>query len=137
MDPQEAAQAIFPSMARALQKFLKITRQQPRHTMKEIIDHLSIYLAYDLSPKSFLEKYFTTRPVFQNDKETDSSQTWSLICDVLLSRSIENGTIFMLRQDDISLLVTVHSFPHFNITEEIIDAKSNKFVFRLNSETSV
>ncbi|RWS28497.1 vang-like protein 2 [Leptotrombidium deliense] len=43
----------------------------------------------------------------------------------------------MLRQGDVSLLVTVHSIPHLNVTEEIIDPKSNKFVFRMNSETSV
>ena len=30
MDPMEAAQSIFPSMARALQKYLRVTRQQPR-----------------------------------------------------------------------------------------------------------
>jgi len=137
MDPQEAAQAIFPSIARSLQKFLRITRQQPQHTMKAIIEHLSIYLAYDLSPKSFLEKYFTTGPVLQNDKETIAAQTWSLVCDTLLSRSIEPGIVFMLRQNDISLLATVQSLPHFNITEEMIDPKSNKFVFRMNSETSV
>ncbi len=42
-----------------------------------------------------------------------------------------------LRQGDVSLLVTVRKLPHFNLTEEVIDPKTNKFVLRLNSETSV
>ncbi|XP_023210445.1 vang-like protein 2 isoform X1 [Centruroides vittatus] len=137
MDPTEAAQAIFPSMARALQKYLRITRQQPRHTMQSILDHLALCLSYDLSPKAFLEKYFVPSPVLQNDREHRPIQTWALVCDILLSRPVEPGCVFMLRQNEISLLVTVHCLPHLNITEEIIDPKSNKFVLRLNSETSV
>lgn len=137
MDPSEAAQAIFPSMARALQKYLRITRQQPRHTMQAILDHLALCLTHDLSPRAFLEKYLTPLPVLQNDKEHKPVQTWSLVCDTLLSRPVEPGCVFMLRQNDVSLLVSTHRLPHFNITEEIIDPKSNKFVLRLNSETSV
>jgi vang-like len=137
MDPKEAAQAIFPSLARSLQKYLRITRQQPRHSMQSILDHLALCLGFDMSPKAFLEKYLISSPVLQNDNERKSLQTWSLVCDILLSRSIESGTVFMLRQGDVSLLVSVHQLPHFNIVEEVIDPKSNKFVFRLNSETSV
>ncbi|XP_076372599.1 vang-like protein 2 [Tachypleus tridentatus] len=137
MDPSEAAQAIFPSMARALQKYLRITRQQPRHTMQAILDHLALCLSHDLSPRAFLEKYLTPVPVLQNNKENKSVQTWALVCDTLLSRPAEQGCVFMLRQNEVSLLVSTHRLPHFNITEEIIDPKSNKFILRLNSETSV
>ncbi|GFS64194.1 vang-like protein 1 [Trichonephila inaurata madagascariensis] len=137
MDPSEAAQAIFPSMAKALQKYLRITRQQPRHTMQSILDHLALCLSHDLSPKAFLEKYLVSSPVLQNDREHRPSQTWALVCDTLLSRPVEAGCIFMLRQNDISLLVTISRLPHLCITEEVIDPKSNKFVLRLNSETSV
>lgn len=42
MDPNEAAQAVFPSMARALQKYLRITRQQPRYTMDSVLNHLVV-----------------------------------------------------------------------------------------------
>lgn len=137
MDSKEAAQAIFPSLAKPLQKYLRVTRQQPRHTMHSILDHLAQCLSFDLSPKAFLEKYLVSSPVLQNDNEHKAIQTWGLVCDVLLSRACEPGTVFMLRQNDVSLLVSVHNLPHFNITEEVIDPKSNKFVFRLNSETSV
>ncbi|XP_074598203.1 strabismus domain-containing protein Vang [Brevipalpus obovatus] len=138
IDPREAAQAIFPAIARSLQKFLRITRQQPRHTVESIIDHLSVCLTYDLSPKAFLEKYFNTRPVLQNDLELKLPiQSWGLVSDIPLTRNIEPGSVFMLRQGDISLLVTINSLPHFQITEEIIDPKCNRFVLKMNSETSV
>ncbi|XP_013777387.1 vang-like protein 2 [Limulus polyphemus] len=137
MDSAEAAQAIFPSMARALQKYLRITRQQPRHSMQAILEHLALCLSHDLSPRTFLEKYITVSPVLQNDKEHTSMQKWALVCDTLLSRAVEPGCIFLLRQNDVSVLVIVHQLPHFNITEEIIDPKTNKFALRLNSETSV
>jgi len=90
-----------------------------------------------MSPRAFLEKYLVTSPVLQNDRELSSPQSWALICDTLLSRSLANGTVFQLRQGDVSLLCTVHSLPHLAITEEIIDPKSNKFVLRMSSETSV
>lgn len=137
IDPKEASQAIFPAMARSLQKFLRVTRQQPRHTVESIVDHLATCLTYDLSPKAFLETFFNPRPVISCSTECKAIQTWGLVSEVLLTRTIESGTVFMLRQNDVSLLVTVTSIPHLNITEEIIDPKCNKFVFKMNSETSV
>lgn len=137
MDPQEAAQAVFPSLARALQKYLRVTRQQPRHTVESILAHLATCLSHDLSPRAFLEPFLVPAPVLQNEKEQKSIQTWSLICEELLSRPLGPNTVFQLRQNDVSLLCTVRKLPHFNLTEEVIDPKSNKFVLRLNSETSV
>ena len=65
MDPYEAAQSIFPNIARPLQKFLRITRQQPRHTMESILQHLANCLKHDMSARAFLEKYFVPSPVLQ------------------------------------------------------------------------
>ena len=65
MDSYEAAQSIFPSLARPLQKYLRITRQQPRHTMDSILTHLATCLKYDMAPKAFLERYLITSPVLQ------------------------------------------------------------------------
>lgn len=137
MDPHEAAQAIFPSMARALQKYLRVTRQQPRHSVEGILIHLANCLSNDSTPKAFLERYLVTEPVLQNDKEQKEVQTWALICEELLARPVVDNVVFQLRQNDISLICTVKKIPHFNITEEVVDPKSNKFVLRLNSETSV
>lgn len=137
MDPTEAAQAVFPSLARALQKYLRVTRQQPRHTVDSILNHLALCLRHDMTPRAFLEPFLVPSPVMQNDKEHKEVQSWSLICEELLSRPLRHGATFQLRQNDISLLCMVKKLPHFNITEEIVHPKSNKFVLRLNSETSV
>lgn len=69
MDPSEAAQAIFPSMARSLQKFLRVTRQQPRYTMESILQHLALCIGHDMGPKAFLERYLTQGSIIMNDKE--------------------------------------------------------------------
>ena len=65
LDSYEAAQSIFPSIARPLQKYLRITRQQPRHTMDSILQHLATTIMYDMAPKAFLEKYLVNSPVLQ------------------------------------------------------------------------
>jgi len=98
-------------------------------------------MKYGLSARAFLEKYVSNMPVLNDDtelKKTDPfGQSWGLVSDVLLSRSIRDGSTFMLRQGDVSLLITISSLPFFHLQEEVIDPKSNRFVFRLNSETSV
>lgn len=137
LDSHEAAASVFPSLARALQKYLRVTRQQPRHTVESILKHLSHCLKNDLSPRAFLEPYLVENPILQNEKERGHDQSWSLICDELLSRPIFDKCVFQLVQNDVSLTVSVHKLPHFNITEKVVDPKCNKFVLRLNSETSV
>ena len=72
-----------------------------------------------------------------NDKDYRSTQTWSITCDRLLSRCIDDGTVFELRQGDVAVLITVRRLPHFNLVEEVLDGKGSKFVLRMNSETSV
>lgn len=51
MDPREAAQAMFPSMARALQKYLRTTRQQHCHSMDSIQAHLAFCITNNMTPK--------------------------------------------------------------------------------------
>lgn len=137
MDPNEAAQAVFPSMARALQKYLRITRQQPRYTMDSVLNHLASCISHDMTPKAFVERYLAQGVVIMNDKEYKEVEKWILVSDQLLTRELEHNSMFQLRQNDISLLCTVKRLPHFNLTEEVINPKTNKFVLRLNSETSV
>lgn len=139
MDPMEAAQAVFPSMARALQKYLRITRQQPRHSVESILNRLARCLAQDAAPRAFLEPFFATSPVLSNEKERQKrSHHWALVCEgELPSRPITNGCEFQLRQGEVALLCTAYKLPHFNLTEQLAHPKSNKFLLRLNSETSV
>ena len=48
-----------------------------------------------------------------------ASQNWSLICDLLLSRGLEAGLVFQLRQGEVLLLCEVTALPHLNITEQV------------------
>ena len=87
-----------------------------------------------LYPNSFLN--------FQSDRERRPIQTWSLVCETQLSRSIKCGTIFQLRQgNDVSLLCQIQKLPHFNIVEELLHSSSSNrlfnFNFKNNSETPV
>lgn len=51
MEPREAAQAIFAPLARAMQKYLRATRQQSYHTMESIINHLQFCITHNMTPK--------------------------------------------------------------------------------------
>lgn len=51
MDPREAAQAIFAPMARAMQKYLRTTRQQAFHSMESILTHLQFCITHNMTPK--------------------------------------------------------------------------------------
>lgn len=61
MDPREAAQAIFAPMARAMQKYLRTTRQQAFHSMESILTHLQFCITHNMTPKV---KYFNQRICF-------------------------------------------------------------------------
>ncbi|PIK39322.1 putative vang-like protein 2-like isoform X2 [Apostichopus japonicus] len=138
MDPTEAAQAIFPSIARSLQKYLRVTRQQPRWNMDTVIRHLATCISYNMSPKAFLEAFFTPGPpVVDSIRDTTSNQTWELVSDTLVSRSLCEGTTFQLRHREIQLQVYIMRIPHFKLNEEAYDYKNNRFTLRLQSETSV
>lgn len=138
MDPTEAAQAIFPSIARALQKYLRVTRQQPRWNMDTVIRHLATCISYNMSPKAFLEAFFVPGPpVVDSIRDANSNQTWELVSDTLVSRSLCEGTTFQLRHREIQLQVYIMKIPHFKLNEEAYDYKNNRFTLRLQSETSV
>lgn len=137
LGPREAAQAVFPSLARALQKYLRATRQQPRHSADSVLAHLGRCLSQDASPRAFLEPFLVEGPVLSAEQETRSMQRWSLISDELLARPLADDVEFQLRQGDISLICTIKQLPKFSLNEEVVDPKSNRFVLRLNSETSV
>ncbi|XP_078676340.1 vang-like protein 1 [Branchiostoma floridae x Branchiostoma belcheri] len=137
MDPHEAAQAIFPAFARPMQKYLRVTKQQPYHTMDSILKHLAFCIVHDCTPKAFLERYLTPGPSIQNESEIHKKQKWTLVSDLPLHNSLEPGMSFALREQSFSLLVTVMRIPTIKLKEDYQDPKSNKFVLRLQSETSV
>ncbi|KAI8421436.1 hypothetical protein MSG28_009502 [Choristoneura fumiferana] len=137
LGPREAAQAVFPSLARALQKYLRATRQQPRHSADSVLAHLGRCLSQDASPRAFLEPFLVEGPVLAADSEARPTQRWSLISDELLARPLADNVEFQLRQGDVSLICTIKQLPKFSLMEEVVDPKSNRFILRLNSETSV
>ncbi|KAJ3595188.1 hypothetical protein NHX12_004492 [Muraenolepis orangiensis] len=137
MDPREAAQAIFAPMARAMQKYLRTTRQQPFHSMESILTHLQFCITHNMTPKAFLERYLTPGPTMQYQRESDRGRQWTLVSEEPVTSALRPALVFSLRRLDFSLVVTVTPLPFLRIGEEFIDPKSHKFVMRLQSETSV
>ncbi|KAI4882080.1 hypothetical protein NFI96_028328 [Prochilodus magdalenae] len=137
MDPREAAQAIFPSMARALQKYLRTTRQQHCHSMESIQQHLAFCITHNMTPKAFLESYLMPGPTLQYGRERWLARQWTLISEASVTSGLKEGTVFLLKCIDFSLVVTTKKIPYIKLSEEFIDPKSHKFVLRLQSETSV
>uniref|UniRef100_A0A8C1LWH2 Vang-like protein n=1 Tax=Cyprinus carpio TaxID=7962 RepID=A0A8C1LWH2_CYPCA len=137
MDPREAAQAIFPSMARALQKYLRTTRQQHLHSMESIQQHLAFSITNNMTPKAFLESYLTTGPTLQYGKDRWLARQWTLISEASVTSGLKDGSVFLLKCIDFSLVVTTKKIPYIQLAEEFIDPKSHKFMLRLQSETSV
>ncbi|KPP67104.1 hypothetical protein Z043_114333, partial [Scleropages formosus] len=136
MDPREAAQAIFAPMARAMQKYLRTTRQQPYHSMESILTHLQFCITHNMTPKAFLERYLTPGPTLQYQRETGRGRQWTLVSEEPVTSALRQGSTFSLRRLDFALVVTVTALPFLSLGEEFIDPKSHKFVMRLQSETS-
>nr|XP_023447437.1 vang-like protein 2 isoform X1 [Dasypus novemcinctus]XP_023447440.1 vang-like protein 2 isoform X1 [Dasypus novemcinctus] len=137
MDPREAAQAIFASMARAMQKYLRTTKQQPYHTMESILQHLEFCITHDMTPKAFLERYLVAGPTIQYHKERWLAKQWTLVSEEPVTNGLKDGIVFLLKRQDFSLVVSTKKVPFFKLSEEFVDPKSHKFVMRLQSETSV
>ncbi|CAK8694886.1 vang-like protein 2 [Clavelina lepadiformis] len=143
MDPKQAAEAIFPALARSLQKYLRTTRQHQHYDIDNIFEHLSSCIKHDMTPKAFLERYLHPGSYLTYSPRHDSSQ-WELISDEPLVNMLRDGTVFRLNQksktgDDnqYSLVVTTHRSPRIRLKEEFIDPTSHRFVLQMQSETSV
>ena len=148
MEPLEAAQVIFSSIARDLRRYLRITRQQPFFSREDILAHLAQCISYDMSPKSFLQRYLQGENLIFNERAQINGffnpefhkkidQNWILISDLALYESLENNLMFVLKQNEVTLMCTCKRLPTFSLIEDILDPKRNKFVLKLNSETTV
>uniref|UniRef100_A0A3Q3X4U2 Vang-like protein n=1 Tax=Mola mola TaxID=94237 RepID=A0A3Q3X4U2_MOLML len=136
MDPREAAQAIFAPMARAMQKYLRATRQQAHHSMESIINHLQFCVTHNMTPKAFLERYLSPGPTIQH-LGANRERQWTLVSEEPVTAALRQGHVFSLRRLDFSLVITATALPILHVGEEFIDPKSHKFVMKLQSETSV
>jgi vang-like len=159
MNPYETAQAIFSTIARDLRRYLRVTRQQPYFTRDSILADLAQSISYDISPRAFLEKYIggevlafngralansymqTTRqfglPAPNATDKPKTDQNWILICENVLYQSVEDELMIVLKQNEVSLMCSFKRLPKFNLIEDILDPKRNKFLIKLNSETTV
>uniref|UniRef100_A0A665WWD6 Vang-like protein n=2 Tax=Echeneis naucrates TaxID=173247 RepID=A0A665WWD6_ECHNA len=137
MDPREAAQAIFAPMARAMQKYLRATRQQSYHSMESIITHLQFCITHSMTPRAFLERYLSPGPTLQYLDSSGRGRQWTLVSEEAVTSPLRRGQVFTLKRSDFSLVVTVTPLPFLRLGEEFIDPKSHKFVMKLQSETSV
>ncbi|KAL2096867.1 hypothetical protein ACEWY4_006074 [Coilia grayii] len=139
LDPREAAQAIFAPMARALQKYLRTTRQQHSHTMEAILTHLQFCLTHNLTPQAFLERYLSPGPTLQYQAESSRRQecTWTLQSEQSVTSSLNADVVFSLHRPQFALVVTVTPLPFLQLKEEFVSPKSHRFTLRVQSETSV
>ncbi|XP_053733285.1 vang-like protein 1 [Synchiropus splendidus] len=137
MDVREAALAVFPSMARALQKYLRTTRRQHCHSMESIQKHLAFCLVNNMSPKAFLEAYLAPGPTLQYGSERWMADQWTLVSEASVTSAVKDGTEFLLKCLDFSLAVTIRGVPYIRLREEFVDPKTHKFLLLLQSETSV
>uniref|UniRef100_A0A5S6QJB5 Vang-like protein n=1 Tax=Trichuris muris TaxID=70415 RepID=A0A5S6QJB5_TRIMR len=140
MDACEAAQAVFPALARSLQKYIRVTKQQPRHPAESVLRHLTNCLTYDMSARAFLERFFGQ---FETPDNCVEYAKWSIACRPLVSQNLSHGLTFQLRchssgfDSAVTLLCSVTKLPFLDLTEEPLDPKADLFVLKFNSETSV
>ncbi|KJH42060.1 strabismus protein [Dictyocaulus viviparus] len=158
MDLATAAQGVFACIMRPLNKYLRQTRQQPRHPAEAVTHHIERCLSMRMSYRTFLQRFFSNRfPSKAGScfflvilslmhwymlQDIVSESKWSIISDEQSSVSIQHGTTFVLRshnKDDdagVQLLCTVSSLPFFNLTEQSRSC-NNKFALKIRSESSV
>nr|CAB3267594.1 vang-like protein 2 [Phallusia mammillata] len=136
MDPEGASKAIFPALARSLQKYLRTTRQHQHYDIDGILKHLAFCVKNDMTPKAFLEKYLHPGPSLTYDPRQDSSQ-WELVSDEPLVNMLKEGSVFRLNQQNYSLVVTARRLPRVRLQEVFVDSSTHRFVLQMQSETSV
>lgn len=87
--------------------------------------------------QAFLESYLTPGPTLQYSRDHWMARQWTLISEASVTSGLKDGTVFLLKSVDFTLVVTSKKIPYIQMSEEYIDPKSHKFVLRLQSETSV
>lgn len=136
MDTEEASQAIFPTLARPLQKYLRTTRQQLHFPLESIMKHLSHCITFDLSARAFVQRYIIDQPCVSH-ADARGREEWTLTCDVSPSRQVSAGTVFSLKNNNITIVVVVARSPVLKVREQAYNSDLDKFILRLNSEKSV
>ncbi|EDV28441.1 uncharacterized protein TRIADDRAFT_51353 [Trichoplax adhaerens] len=139
MNPDDVAHAIFPCMARQLQKYLRATKQQTWYKIDSILRHLSHCVALGATSKTFLQRYLTTRhcAIPLEDDDRNKPHHWSLESELPAHKSLHEGAWFVLKRNEVSLIVSVVRLPQYNITEHTLDHTGRRIRLNPNPETSV
>uniref|UniRef100_A0A1I8I2D5 Vang-like protein n=1 Tax=Macrostomum lignano TaxID=282301 RepID=A0A1I8I2D5_9PLAT len=74
MEASEAAQAVFPTLLRPLQRYLRVTRQQPRYSMDAVLQHLAACIRHGLGPRAFIERYLGQGRVVEDPRSGTAGQ---------------------------------------------------------------
>lgn len=144
MDANEAATVLFPSIARPLQKYLRTTRQHLHYSLSNTTGHLSESLHHGISYRSFLKRYFSPRPQLAYPSQGSIHDTsysggenveWSIQSESSLTSNITESTIFLLANQDLSLLIQCYEHPRIQLTETFPNSRT-KFTLKINT-TSV
>lgn len=81
--------------------------------------------------------YYTTGGNNYTTSIKTLDQTWILISDNAMYQNVEDNLMFVLKQNEVTLMCTFRRLPRFKLIEDILDPKRNKFMLKLNSETTV
>ncbi|KAM4689976.1 LOW QUALITY PROTEIN: vang-like protein 1 [Rhinophrynus dorsalis] len=134
LHPREAAQSIFPLIAKSLQRYLRTTHQTHLYTMEGIIQHLTVGITHSMSPQAFLEQYLHAGPpiLFPDSP----SATWTLVSEESVTRPRSELT-FSLQSSDTQLVVSVSGIPFLSLSETFIPPNSHQFMVSSQPENNL
>ncbi|MEQ2211767.1 hypothetical protein XENOCAPTIV_015047 [Xenoophorus captivus] len=135
--PQHGEHPAAPGLLHHQQHDAQGLTQAPSTHHRHIQRFEFLLLLHALSFQAFLESYLMPGPTLQYGKDHWLGRRWTLISEVSVTSGLKDGSVFLLKCVDFSLVVTSKKIPYIQMSEEYIDPKSHKFVLRLQSETSV
>ena len=93
LSARDAAVAIWPSMARALLKYLRVTRQTHLYRQSDLLEHLQSCITLNFTPRAFLEKFLKPEPVVTDQNKSNS---WELISNFVPNRPLQVKNSYFL-----------------------------------------
>uniref|UniRef100_A0AC35FH91 RHD domain-containing protein n=1 Tax=Panagrolaimus sp. PS1159 TaxID=55785 RepID=A0AC35FH91_9BILA len=133
MTSAKMASTVLGGIARPLNRYLKITRQQPHHLPAAVVQYLDKCLKYRFSARTFLQRFFSER--FPPQEAVLAEAKWTILCERQASSDIFHGLEFVLRSHNqtsdigVQLYCTFETLPFLNITEQS-EKRALKFAFK-------
>ncbi|CAJ0962296.1 unnamed protein product, partial [Mesorhabditis belari] len=139
MDTTNAVHHVFSMIVKPLNKYLRLTRQQPRYPTEKVMNYIGKCLSLRLNYRTFLSYFLSDKTPIS---EIIGEEKWSIVSEEECSRSLASGSTFLLRSHNrdetagVQLICSISSLPFFNLTEQN-RAQISKFAIKLNSESPV